>query len=90
MICTPNGRKITLKNGTHWWPHANITEEKAVINVGSVGQPRDHDPRSSFVILHPGHVEFIRMAYDINTTVDKVRSIDALDNFLGQRLLEGA
>ena len=68
----------------------DITEEKAVINVGSVGQPRDHDPRSSFVILHPGHVEFIRMAYDINTTVDKVRSIDALDNFLGQRLLEGA
>lgn len=68
----------------------DITEEKAVINVGSVGQPRDHDPRSSFVILHPGHVEFIRLAYDINTTVDKVRSIDALDNFLGQRLLEGA
>ena len=68
----------------------DITEEKAVINVGRVGQPRDHDPRSSFVILHPGHVEFIRLAYDINTTVDKVRSIDALDNFLGQRLLEGA
>ena len=68
----------------------DITEEKAVINVGSVGQPRDHDPRSSFVVVHPGHVEFIRLAYDINTTVDKVRSIDALDNFLGQRLLEGA
>ncbi|MGC8625188.1 MAG: metallophosphoesterase family protein [Phycisphaerae bacterium] len=68
----------------------DITEEKAVINVGSVGQPRDHDPRCSFVILHPKHVEFIRLAYDINTTVEKVRSIDALDNFLGQRLLEGA
>jgi predicted phosphodiesterase len=68
----------------------DITEEKAVINVGSVGQPRDHDPRSSFVILHPTHVEFIRLAYDINTTVDKVRGIDALDNFLGQRLLEGS
>lgn len=32
-----------------------IGEEKAVINVGSVGQPRDRDPRSSFVVVHlPG------------------------------------
>lgn len=27
--------------------------EKAIINVGSVGQPRDLDPRASFVILEP-------------------------------------
>jgi diadenosine tetraphosphatase ApaH/serine/threonine PP2A family protein phosphatase len=67
----------------------DITEEKAIINVGSVGQPRDHDPRASFAILHADHVEFIRIPYDVNTTVEKVRSIDALDNFLGQRLLEG-
>ncbi|HTV48690.1 MAG TPA: metallophosphoesterase family protein [Phycisphaerae bacterium] len=67
----------------------DITEEKAIINVGSVGQPRDHDPRASFAILHSDHVEFVRIAYDVNTTVEKVRSIDALDNFLGQRLLEG-
>ncbi len=66
-----------------------ISDEKAIINVGSVGQPRDHDPRASFAILHSDRVEFLRVAYDINTTVDKVRSIDALDNFLGQRLLEG-
>ncbi len=66
-----------------------ISDEKAIINVGSVGQPRDHDPRSSFAILHPDHVEFIRLPYDVATTVEKVRAIDALDNFLGQRLVEG-
>jgi diadenosine tetraphosphatase ApaH/serine/threonine PP2A family protein phosphatase len=66
-----------------------ISDEKAIINVGSVGQPRDHDPRSSFVILHHDHVEFIRIPYDVATTVEKVRAIDALDNFLGQRLIEG-
>ena len=27
-------------------------EEKAIINVGSVGQPRDRDPRASFIIVH--------------------------------------
>jgi diadenosine tetraphosphatase ApaH/serine/threonine PP2A family protein phosphatase len=66
-----------------------ISSEKAVINVGSVGQPRDHDPRASFAILHADAVEFVRLSYDVNVTVEKVRSIDALDNFLGQRLLEG-
>ncbi len=68
----------------------DITEERAIINVGSVGQPRDHDPRASFAILHHDHVEFVRVNYDIHATVEKVRAIDALDNFLGQRLIEGA
>ncbi|MBL8759246.1 MAG: metallophosphoesterase family protein [Phycisphaerae bacterium] len=28
-------------------------DEKAIVNVGSVGQPRDLDPRASYVILEP-------------------------------------
>jgi diadenosine tetraphosphatase ApaH/serine/threonine PP2A family protein phosphatase len=28
-----------------------LSDEKAIINVGSVGQPRDRDPRSSFVVV---------------------------------------
>lgn len=82
----------------------DITDEKAIINVGSVGQPRDRDPRSSFVILHPpaesavtsssppgagGVIEFIRLPYDVDTTVRKVEAIPALDDFLGTRLLDG-
>jgi diadenosine tetraphosphatase ApaH/serine/threonine PP2A family protein phosphatase len=89
-----------------------ITDEKAIINVGSVGQPRDRDPRSSFVIVHlPGeagtdssadsggpknggpapapYIEFIRLPYDVDTTVKKVEAIPELDNFLGTRLLDG-
>jgi diadenosine tetraphosphatase ApaH/serine/threonine PP2A family protein phosphatase len=63
--------------------------ERALVNVGSVGQPRDRDPRASFAVLHPTHIEFVRIAYDIDTTVEKVRGIEALDNYLGTRLLEG-
>ena len=63
--------------------------EKAIINVGSVGQPRDRDPRSSFVILDETSVEFVRLEYDAETTCKKVEAIDELDDFLGQRLLEG-
>jgi len=88
-----------------------VTDERAMINVGSVGQPRDRNPNASFVILHDGagggegatdvaggdggggdgkgSVEFIRVPYDVQTTVDKVKAIDALDNFLGARLLDG-
>ncbi len=66
-----------------------LTDEKAIINVGSVGQPRDRDPRSSFVIVTETYVEFVRVTYDVDATVRKVEAIDELDNFLGTRLLDG-
>jgi predicted phosphodiesterase len=66
-----------------------LTDEKAVINVGSVGQPRDRDPRSSFAILSPEAIEFVRLVYDVDKTVKKVEAIEQLDNFLGTRLLDG-
>ena len=66
-----------------------LTDEKAIINVGSVGQPRDRDPRSSFVFVDEKAIEFVRLPYDVDTTVKKVESIPELDNFLGTRLLDG-
>ena len=66
-----------------------ITEEKAIINVGSVGQPRDRDPRSSFVILGDHHLEFVRVAYDVEKTIQKIEEIAALDDFQGTRLRDG-
>lgn len=66
-----------------------LTDEKAIVNVGSVGQPRDRDPRASFVIVDEHALHFIRLEYDVATTVRKVHAIDDLDNFLGDRLLDG-
>lgn len=66
-----------------------LSDEKAIINVGSVGQPRDRDPRSSFVVVSDKDVEFVRLTYDVQTTVKKVEAIPELDNFLGTRLLDG-
>jgi hypothetical protein len=34
-------------------------------------------------------VEFVRLMYDVETTVKKVEAIEQLDNFLGTRLLDG-
>jgi len=66
-----------------------VTDEKAIINVGSVGQPRDRDPRSSFVVVNENSIEFIRVAYDVEATVKKIFDIPDLDNFMGTRLLDG-
>ena len=63
--------------------------EKIVINVGSVGQPRDLDPRASYAILSPGQVEFVRVEYDIQQTAEKIKSINELHDFLGERLYSG-
>ncbi len=66
-----------------------IGEEKVIINVGSVGQPRDRDPRASFVIVDDDTVEFIRLTYDIDTAAKKIIANPHLDDFLGTRLYEG-
>ncbi len=63
--------------------------EKAVINVGSVGQPRDMDPRACYVILHPDRAEFVRVQYDIDVTANKIRAIPALSPWLAERLYDG-
>ncbi len=64
-------------------------DEKIVINVGSVGQPRDFDPRASYAILHATHVQFVRVEYDIDATARKIRAIPQLSPYLGERLFKG-
>lgn len=44
-----------------------------MINPGSVGQPRDGDPRAAYAIIENGRVEFRRVAYDIDRTVQQMR-----------------
>jgi diadenosine tetraphosphatase ApaH/serine/threonine PP2A family protein phosphatase len=63
---------------------------KYFVNTGSVGQPRDGDPRSSYVIYHPKtrEVEFRRVAYDVAVAVEKNRKA-GLPERLAQRLMVG-
>ncbi len=65
------------------------TDEKFMINVGSVGQPRDGDPRSCYIILEDHQVTFHRVEYDFNVTAQKIYDTADLDNFLGDRIKEG-
>ena len=68
-----------------------LGDQKVMINVGSVGQPRDGDSRSCYVVLDDEQrtVEFRRVAYPIADTANQIYAIDELDNFLGDRLHDG-
>jgi diadenosine tetraphosphatase ApaH/serine/threonine PP2A family protein phosphatase len=66
-----------------------LTDEKVMINVGSVGQPRDGDPRACYVVIEDDLVKFRRVEYPFETTIQKIYAIPELDNFLGDRLRDG-
>ncbi len=46
-----------------------------VINPGSVGQPRDGDSRAAYAVIEDGVVEFRRVDYDIEQTVEHMRMV---------------
>jgi predicted phosphodiesterase len=63
---------------------------KYIVNVGSVGQPRDGNPCACYCIYDTDkkEVQIKRVSYDIKTTRKKI--IDAgLPQFLGDRLVIG-
>ncbi|MHC4460419.1 MAG: metallophosphoesterase family protein [Planctomycetota bacterium] len=66
-----------------------IDDEKAIINIGSVGQPRDKNNRASYVYVNENEVHFVRVEYDFEATVTKITAIEQLDNFHAERLRDG-
>jgi len=61
-----------------------------LINPGSVGQPRDGDPRASYALYTPERriVEYRRADYDIEAAASKIRNA-GLPTALAERLFEG-
>ncbi len=47
--------------------------DKLVINPGSVGQPRDGDPRASYAVIENQHVELKRIDYPIESTLRTIK-----------------
>ena len=66
-----------------------IDARKTIINVGSVGQPRDRDNRACYVIFDGASVEWRRVEYDIEATRRLILDNPELEDSLANRLLEG-
>jgi diadenosine tetraphosphatase ApaH/serine/threonine PP2A family protein phosphatase len=67
-----------------------LSNARYIINPGSVGQPRDGDPRASFAVYDSDkrQVQIVRVPYDIAGTQKKI--LDAgFPDFLAQRLADG-
>jgi diadenosine tetraphosphatase ApaH/serine/threonine PP2A family protein phosphatase len=80
MTCyTPAEKAVTLH-----------PESRYAIGVGSVGQPRDDDPRTCYVIYQPGSnsIEFRRIAYDITKAQARFKKA-RLPKFDTERIADG-
>lgn len=65
-------------------------DARYLVNPGSVGQPRDQDPKAAYAVYTPDDrlVEFFRVPYDIKTTQRKILSM-GLPDLLAYRLTLG-
>ena len=68
-----------------------LGSEKVLVNVGSVGQPRDDDNRSCYAIIDTDAktLQYRRVEYDINKTANKIYAVPDLSDALGDRLKHG-
>ncbi len=67
--------ELVLLGHTHFQMDRTVAGVRFV-NPGSVGQPRDGDPRAGFALWDDGEITFHRIEYDIDATVDALRRRD--------------
>lgn len=86
---------MTFTHPRDMWGNTYFIEPdgKALVNIGSVGQPRDGDTRACYALLDDDpeapRIVFRRVRYDIERTVDAIVGNPALDDYLGERLRKG-
>ncbi|MBI4823322.1 MAG: metallophosphoesterase family protein [Nitrospirae bacterium] len=80
----PSGEMIVHKEKTE----IKKQESRYIINVGSVGQPRDHNPKACYAVIDNAHVELLRVQYDIEKTQKKMSKV-GLPEPLVERLPRG-
>lgn len=72
------------------WTKEVVRDKKFIVNVGSVGQPRDGDPRLSYGIFDTDAWTYknVRTAYDVEHAAFKIRKV-GLPRILADRLSVG-
>jgi diadenosine tetraphosphatase ApaH/serine/threonine PP2A family protein phosphatase len=83
----PDGRMRVL----HDYPLAIKDDCRYLINIGSVGQPRDRNPDAAYAILDTAPLRYIlkRVPYEVAKTQKKIRTTGMLPAFLADRLATG-
>lgn len=68
-----------------------IDSHRILVNVGSVGQPRDKDPRAAFCLwdAEKGNLALVRVPYEITRAQQKIQ-YQGLPEYLAHRLSSGS
>ena len=78
---------------THIPYHRILPSGRHIVNSGSVGKPKDGDPRACYVILtghnHTLEVNFIRVAYDVERAAQAIEA-STMPHEYAQMLRTGA
>ncbi|EEW23763.1 metallophosphoesterase family protein [Rhodobacter ferrooxidans] len=90
LICCDGGGRVTEQRFVMGMPMPLIRSRRWLAVVGSVGQPRDHNPRASYAVYDMGKNEltFRRVGYDNAATAEKLRKA-GLPESLAARLMRG-
>jgi len=67
----------------------NLARCRAIVNVGSVGQPRDGDRRLSYALFDGHSLNFVRLEYDVAMAQEHIRAVPELPVHLADRLALG-
>ena len=51
-----------------------MVEGTVVLNPGSVGLPRDGDPRAAYAIIDDNRIELKRVAYPVEETIERIEA----------------
>jgi putative phosphoesterase len=62
---------VVLMGHTHR-PYVRRLDGMLVVNPGSVGQPKDGDPRASYAVWEDGEVRICRSAYPVEETIGQL------------------
>lgn len=83
------GADVIIVGHTHQ-PFVRKIGDKLLVNAGSVGQPRDGDPRASYVMLDLKTLsaKVVRVPYNIDGCAEKIRKT-TLPAALADRLYDG-
>lgn len=67
------------------------TRNRQIFNGGSIGQPRDDDPRAAYLIYddEKQQVEFYRISYNVGRAAEKILQA-GLPEFFARRLFSGS
>lgn len=79
------GADVLVCGHTHLPYHVVLPSGRHVINAGSVGKPKDGDPRAGYVVLSTDGqeltAEFVRVEYDVERAAQAIEATDTPDEF---------